>query len=428
MPTENHIHCVGFHPYAHQRAVIDAIGKSKCSYKTVVVKSSRQKGKSFMIANILLYFALNWNKTKNICVSPTLKQAKNIYKTIMDAIEKTGIVKNSNATDLEITFINRSNIRFLSAEMGESLRGYTVTGILCIDECCYISDEVFNTIKPWVDYNKSPILMVSTPYVKEGFFWQYYNYGLEGVNKVITVDWCDPKFKKEMDKILPPERLEEYRKTMPANKFKSEYLGEWLDDEGTVFIQFKDCAKDVQIQPNDKLFVGIDWAMGGGNDDTAVAIINNKGEQVFLDYFNNLTPTQQIDRIVEDLNPYMRQIVVIQPELNSLGGVLTDNLKERLQGRARIEGFNTTNQSKNELVMDLQTAFEQKTITILNDPKQMRELSFYTAEYNPKTKNVSYNAPLGLNDDLCIALMLAYNAYKNKKRCGGYAVSAITRK
>lgn len=428
MPTENHIHCVGFHPYAHQRAVIDAIGKSKCSYKTVVVKSSRQKGKSFMIANILLYFALNWNKTKNICVSPTLKQAKNIYKTIMDAIEKTGIVKSSNATDLEITFINRSNIRFLSAEMGESLRGYTVTGILCIDECCYISDEVFNTIKPWVDYNKSPILMVSTPYVKEGFFWQYYNYGLEGVNKVITVDWCDPKFKKEMDKILPPERLEEYRKTMPANKFKSEYLGEWLDDEGTVFIQFKDCAKDVQIQPNDKLFVGIDWAMGGGNDDTAVAIINNKGEQVFLDYFNNLTPTQQIDRIVEDLNPYMRQIVVIQPELNSLGGVLTDNLKERLQGRARIEGFNTTNQSKNELVMDLQTAFEQKTMTILNDPKQMRELSFYTAEYNPKTKNVSYNAPLGLNDDLCIALMLAYNAYKNKKRCGGYAVSAITRK
>lgn len=428
MPTENHIHCVGFHPYAHQRAVIDAIGKSKCSYKTVVVKSSRQKGKSFMIANILLYFALNWNKTKNICVSPTLKQAKNIYKTIMDAIEKTGIVKSSNATDLEITFINRSNIRFLSAEMGESLRGYTVTGILCIDECCYISDEVFNTIKPWVDYNKSPILMVSTPYVKEGFFWQYYNYGLEGVNKVITVDWCDPKFKKEMDKILPPERLEEYRKTMPANKFKSEYLGEWLDDEGTVFIQFKDCAKDVQILPNDKLFVGIDWAMGGGNDDTAVSIINDKGEQVFLDYFNNLTPTQQIDRIVEDLNPYMRQIVVIQPELNSLGGVLTDNLKERLQGRARIEGFNTTNQSKNELVMDLQTAFEQKTITILNDPKQMRELSFYTAEYNPKTKNVSYNAPLGLNDDLCIALMLAYNAYKNKKRCGGYAVSAITRK
>ena len=147
MPTENHIHCVGFHPYAHQRAVIDAIGKSKCSYKTVVVKSSRQKGKSFMIANILLYFALNWNKAKNICVSPTLKQAKNIYKTIMDAIEKTGIVKNSNATDLEITFINRSIIRFLSAEMGESLRGYTVTGILCIDECCYISDEVFNTIK-----------------------------------------------------------------------------------------------------------------------------------------------------------------------------------------------------------------------------------------------------------------------------------------
>ena len=48
-----------------------------------------------------------------------------------------------------------------------------------------------------------------------------------------------------------------------------------------------------------------------------------------------------------------------------------------------------------------------------------------TAEYNAKTRNVSYNAPNGLHDDICIAMMLAYDAYKNGKIIGNYNISVI---
>lgn len=411
---------VGFKPYSHQKAVINHLINGKGSGKKVVVVSSRQKGKSFMIANILLYYSINNKKTDSILVSPTLKQARNVYDTIISAIGDSGLIIKSNGTELIIRFKNYSSIRFCSAEQREALRGYTVSGILAIDECAYIPDDIFYMILPWTDAHKAPILMTSTPSIKDGFFWTYYNYGLNEENDTVTINWSDKEFKEDIEKILPPSKLEEYRRVLPSNQFKSEYLGEWLDDEGQVFTNYKECAIFNTIQPNDKLYIGIDWANGVEADDTAISIINDKGQQVYLKYWNNLTTSEQISKIVDVINQYEKQIVVIQPELNSLGTPYTDNLKERLQisTRNKVEGFTTTNQSKSELVSDLQVAFEQQQINILDDDKQLRQLSYYSAEYNPKTRNVYYNAPNGLNDDIVMALMLSFNAYKkNNNKC-----------
>lgn len=416
---------VGFKPYSHQRAVIDEVKDAKGTGKVVCVKSSRQKGKSLLLANLLLYFAINYKQTKNYCVSPTLKQAKNIYQTITDAIEGTPIVKSSNATDLTIKLINNSSINFKSAEQGAALRGYSAH-FICVDEACFIEDSIFyGLILPWADAKKAPIVMTSTPFIKEGFFWKYFNFGLEQSHNTVTVDWCDDKFKADIEKILPPEKLEEYRSFLPLKTFQSEYLGMWLDDDGVVFTNYKNCIYDGAISPKDKLWVGIDWSNQSDNDDTAISIINQDGHQVLLKYWNNLTPLGQVDTIYEILKPLEKQIVVIQPELNSVGTPYTDLLKNRLQvsTRSKVKGFNTSNSSKASLVTDLQVAFENCTIGILNDEKQLRQLGTYSAEYNPKTKNVSYNAPQGLHDDLCIALMLSYNAWKENKSSGVYSMS-----
>ena len=421
-------HFQGIKPFSYQQAVINEIKDSKGSGKTVVVKSRRQVGKSVLIANLLLYYAINYKGTKNYVLSPTLKQGKNIYKTIINAISGCGIIKSKNATDLFITLINGSSISIKSAEQKESLRGETCTGILCIDECAYISSEVYNIVKPWCDFHKAVTLMVSTPFVKSGFFWEYYNHGLNREYNCVSIDWSDEKYQDDMDFILPPSKLEEYRKLLPKNVFLTDYLGIFIDDDGTVFTDFKKCINKNEIKDSDKLYLGIDWAAGVESDDTVIVAFNQYGKQVYLDYFNKLTPTQQIDRIEKFIVQYKNQIAVVQTELNSLGTPLTDFLKNRSQLKTitnKFVGFNTTNQSKNAIVQNLQIAFEQGLIEILEDEKQSRELATYTAEYNAKTRNVSYNAPNGLHDDICIAMMLAYDAYKNGKIIGNYNISVI---
>lgn len=413
----------GITPFSYQQAVINEVKDAKGSGKTVVVKSRRQVGKSVLIANLLLYYAINYKGTKNYVLSPTLKQGKNIYKSIINAISGCGIIKSKNATDLFITLINGSSISIKSAEQKESLRGETCTGILCIDECAYISSEVYNIVKPWCDFHKAVTLMVSTPFVKSGFFWEYYNHGLNREYNCVSIDWSDEKYQDDMDFILPPSKLEEYKKLLPKNVFLTDYLGIFIDDDGTVFTDFKKCINKNEIKDSDKLYLGIDWAAGVESDDTVIVAFNQYGKQVYLDYFNKLTPTQQIDRIEKFIVQYKNQIVVVQTELNSLGTPLTDFLKNRPQIKTIINkfvGFNTTNQTKNAIVQNLQIAFEQKEIEILEDEKQSRELATYTAEYNAKTRNVSYNAPNGLHDDICIAMMLAYDAYKNGKIMGVY--------
>lgn len=418
----------GIKPFSYQNDVIEEVKNAKGTGRTIIVKSRRQVGKTVLIANLLLYYAINFKGTKNYVLSPTLKQGKNVYKTIINAISGCGIIKSKNATDLYITLVNDSTISFKSAEQKESLRGETCTGLLAIDEAAYISSEIYNIVKPWCDFHKAVTLMVSTPFVKSGFFWEYYNYGLNREYNCVSIDWSDDKYEVDMNFILPQSKLDEYKKLLPKNVFLTDYMGLFIDDDGTVFTDFKKCVHKNEIKEGDKLYLGVDWAAGVESDDTAIVAFNQHGKQVYLDYFNKLTPTQQIDRIEQFILQYKNQIVVVQTELNSLGTPLTDFLKNRPQIKNinnKFKGFNTTNASKNAIVQNLQIAFEQGEIEILDNEKQLSELATYTAEYNAKTRNVTYNAPNGLHDDICIALMLAYDAYKNGIITGSYTISVV---
>ena len=378
-----------------------------------------------MIANLLLYFSINYANTKNYCLSPSFKQAKNIYQTIVDAIIKSGVIKSKNKTDLEIKLINGSIICFKSAEQREQLRGYTAD-FVCVDEAAYIPDSIFHIVLPWTDAKKAPLLMVSSPFVKNGFFFQYYSYGIEKSHNTVTIDWSNDYYKESIEQILSAEKLEEYRQVLPRNVFLTEYLGEWLDDEGTVFTNIKACLKNCQISSGDKLYVGIDWSNQGEHDYTVISAFNQHGNQVLLKYFNNKTPLTQIQLIVQQLEPLASQIAVINCESNSIGEPYTALLKEKSQILAqKVAYFNTNNTSKNAGVLNLQTAMENGDVTIWDDEKQKSEFSYFSATYNPKTRNVSYAAPQGLHDDIVMATMFAYDALKNGSVKGVYNISVI---
>lgn len=394
------------------------------SGRIFVVKSKRQVGKTTMAENILLKVAIEHNRTLSCLVEPTLDQARRVYKEMVKAIDETPVIKRKNDSLLELELINGSTIIFKSAEQRDNLRGFTVTGILVVDECAFIQDDIFDILQPTTDVHSAPILLISTPKLKQGFFYRYYSAGLTGDNPgIVSIDFnqYDTSF------LLPKDKLEQYRTMMPKAQFTTEYLGNFLDSDSILFSNINECVS-TPAQGWNELYVGIDWGSGAGGDYTSVCGFNERKEMVFIDYFNDKSTFEQARYIADLLALNGGKVKNVLAESNSIGTPMIALLKDELEKRNKrdishlVTPFVTTNSEKVRLVNQLQVALEQKAVTLLDDRGLLVQLSAYEATYNPKTNNVSYNAPQGLHDDNCISTMLALDALEGGRRTGVYTL------
>lgn len=111
---------------------------------------------------------------------------------------------------------------------------------------------------------------------------------------------------------------------------------------------------------------------------------------VFIRYFNDKTPTEQVEYIVELIEKY--NPIKITVESNSIGNIYLDMLQGKV--KQRITKFTTTNDSKNKIIDKLGVALENKEIGILRDEELLTELRMYAAE-RTRTGKITYNAPSG---------------------------------
>lgn len=414
---------VGYKPYPHQRSVHDAMKDAFRSGRIYVVKAKRQVGKTTMAENAILDMAINHKGTLSCLVEPTLDQARRVYKEIVKAIEHTPVIKRKNDSLLELEFINGSSVIFKSAEQRDNLRGFTVTGLLVVDECAFIQDDIFDILLPTTDVHSAPILLISTPKLKQGFFFRYWSAGSEGTNpNIVSIDFneFDTSF------LLSPDKLEQYRQMMPKAQFTTEYLGEFLDSDSILFTNLRECV--AEPGKDGDIFVGIDWGSGAGGDYTSVTAFTSERKMAFTDYFNDKSTFEQARYIADILVLYGNRVKAVKAESNSIGTPMIALLKDELDKRNRrdlsrvIEPFVTTNAEKVRLVNQLQVALEQKTVTLVDDRGLLTQLAAYEATYNPRTGSVSYNAPAGLHDDCCISTMLALDALGETARRGNYVL------
>lgn len=404
----------------YQQEVYDWLGDPYQTGKIAVIKSVRQSGKSFFCMIELIMMALRHKGSVSAVIEPTLEQSRNVFKNIVKSLDNTGLIKNANAQTLNIDFTNGSSILFRSTQQGDSNRGYTVTGILILDEAAYLIDESIYTILPLVNAHNAPIIVCSTPFTEEGYFYDMYMLGLSPKDNLQSFDWSK---NSEISRFLTNERKMFYKQTMSRQKYRTEVEGEFLADDGLLFSGLEKCIG--VPSDNNILYIGIDWATGSEGDYTVMICINNKGEMVKMYRTNNLTPTQQIEWIeglLKDLNQRYT-IRKILAEENSIGKVYIDSLKAKLNGtQIRISNFVTSNKSKQDLVTELQIALENQYITLLDEPVLLGELKKYQADVNPKTKTITYNG-VGGHDDTVMALMFAWWAYK--KNLGTFTISFV---
>lgn len=386
-----------------QQPVYDDVHIARGTGNVYVVKSKRQVGKSCLAALLLIEYALV-SKCISVVVEPTQAQSRRLFKQIQDMMADTGMIKTANSQLLTMEFNNGSEILFKSAEQRDALRGFTVSGLLVIDEAAFIQDPIFEILYPTCDANNAPILVISTPLFCSGEFYNLYTRGIQGNTHTRSYDWS----KFDTSKYLSPEKLQHYRETISPLKFKSEYLGEFISEGSYIFGDINNCIY-IGENKNKPVYAAIDWGAGNGGDWTVMIMMDSLGVVTSIYSMKDVGPVEQIDRLSQVIKDNGIKWVCV--EMNSIGQVYHDMLKRKIGDR--IRKFNTTNESKRSIIEQLITGFQTHGVGIPYDEELILELQHYAAEKTPKG-GLTYNGADGVHDDYVIALALVYDTYMKK--------------
>lgn len=396
-----------------QREVYDAVAPAKGSGRIFCVRSKRQVGKSVVAVCLLITYALQ-SKCTSVCVEPTQAQSRRVFKQVCDFLQGSGAITSANATLLIIGFSNGSEILFKSAEQNDALRGFSVNGLLVIDEGAFIPKSIYEILYSTTDAARSPILVISTPLFADerNEFYSLYMRGIDGDEHVQSFDWS----KYDTSVFLSPEKLEYYRKTMSPLKFRSEYLGLFITEGSYCFGQISNNITDFSSKPS--VYGGIDWGAGNDGDYTILTLLDEDGNITKLWATKDMDATEQIKQISGIIND-IPTLKSVQVEMNSIGKVFYDMLKANT--KKDIKKFITTNDSKRRIIEQLISAFQADEIEIPNDEELIREIQHFNIE---KTKTgYTYKGENGIHDDYVISLALAYDNFK--KKMNNFSISFV---
>ena len=253
------------------------------------------------------------------------------------------------------------------------------------------------------------MVLASTPDRMSGVFYNFYERGQKNDLKIVSINWS-----QYLSEFYSEEELEFYRSIYSARRFRTEILGEFTVDGGSVFTNFDKCIG----KPKDKKvhLISVDWG-AGGKDYTAVTFWNKDKEVIELKYFNDLTPGDQIQYLEKRIKEDKPEHIIV--ESNSIGSVYYDMLKKSFPS---IEKFSTSNSSKCDIVDRLQSGFEHQEIVIPDDEELLRELRGFE-EQTTKSGLRTYNCPQPLHDDLVMSLAIGY--WRLSKKRGQYSISVV---
>jgi len=394
---------VGFRPHRGQQKVIDTIVGTPEKYITVV--SPRQVGKSLLLVNLILYYGINDKGTKIGVITPIYQQARKLMEDLYEAIKDSGIVEATNFSNFEIKLKTGSKIYFRSSEREDGLRGYTFD-YLFLDEASYQSEDAWKrAIQPTALVHGKKVVLFSTPRGRD-WFYEHYQMGQDHNYP----NHASVKMEQGDNPYIDVEEIAAAKRSLPDSIFRAEYLGEFLEGESQVFQNFNANTFERWPKPQGKCYIGVDLAQTG--DYTVATVIDASGAVVEIYRDNHKEWETMQANIIQLARKYTATVMI---ETNSMGSVVLEGIKKKYQD---THGFNTSNQSKRDIVESLIMGFNEGTVKIPSAtllPELHRELEVFEMTYNPQTRSVKYAARNNFHDDMVISLCIAnYNRIQNK--------------
>ena len=196
--------------------------------KNMATMTSRQAGKSTICAAKVLHTALYRPGTQSAICSPTLRQSQLMSATIAGFIKR---MKNPPKLETDsqsmMRFSNGSVIYSLPGSDAASLRGYAISGIVCIDECFYFDDDAWVAVAPMVAVAGGKILTMGTPAGPVGWAYELWQ------NRPSTWEYI----KVTADDIprITKEYLADARERMTLAQFNSEFYCEFGNSQSSLW-------------------------------------------------------------------------------------------------------------------------------------------------------------------------------------------------
>lgn len=403
-----------------QKKVRETLFSDDCRY--CVVKFSRQSGKS-ICGEVICIEYLCRPKTYSAYICPTYQLCEKVFDELVQLLQPAGLLKNANASKMQIESIFGSKLKFFSMANPQAVRGFTIrNGVMICDETAYYSDILPDGQSPWqclyplvkANLKRNKILMISTPRQKAGLFYESYMKAISGTKnwKCVTANIYD-------DELITPEEIQEIKDSMSELAFSTEFLCEFADSGISFFQGYGPQFTKFEYDENVSSYIGIDPA-GNGQDDFVLTLINIKGETKSIEINGSLD--QKYIQCADIINQ-TKNLKGVYIENNGLGGPIANEIKKLCSNRLMIEEFTTTNNSKIEILSDLAVSIAKKEIWFdKNDTKLYAQFGLFGSSYT-KTGRLQLQAYGSAHDDKILSMALANACMKKYNVLGSYSFS-----
>lgn len=362
-----------------------------------VIDCGRRFGKNILLQDLAVEAALagmpvGWG-------APVYKQMMDDYRALENTLAPVTLGKSK--TEMRIEVINNGSIEFHSLDKPDNIRGKKFKRFI-VNEAAFVPNLIdirnFIITPTLIDYQGDEYYS-GTPKGMNGFYALYIQNG---------DDWMRWHMSSYSNPHIPKSELDDLRKVMNERAFAQEILAQFIEDGAGVFRNIHKSATVTRLEQGEtghQYAIGADW--GRTDDATVFCVIDaNTRACVYMDRMTDTDFAMQRMRLKALAERFNNALCLV--ETNSIG---QPQLEELQRMGVAVNGFTTTNASKAQVIDALALAFEQGSISIINDETLINELVAYASERLPSGL-VRYSAPEGLHDDCVISLALAYWAVK----------------
>ena len=368
----------------------------------IVLRSGRQVGKSAVISIKVGDYALK-NSGKNVMViAKTERQARLLFTKIKNYINnknrmmiKMGIERPTNQ---RMQLKNETTIYCLPAgDNGWGIMGYTID-LLVADEAAFIPEEVWNSVIPTLTVTKGNIILLSTPFQREGYYYDCFD------DPTFTTFHQSSEDSPRKDDAF----LSQQKKRFTRAQYAQMYLGEFLEGTNRFFPEDLILATCTLPDPSSMeglhhtvtnrgdYFLGVDIARMGEDDSTFEGLSGKNSKNIFQVSHEITEKTKLTDtaRKIIKLNKKWKYNK-IGIDSGGLGAGVLDILLEENSTKYKVIGLNNAKKAinsdgkekkllKEEMYVDLKVAMENGFIKLFNNDEIKTSLRSIVAEQTEK--------------------------------------------